>query len=1382
MPGKTFSFACHVAQGLPIRLFAILAVALLAVLALPPITARSAPLTFTVNQTGDSLDADTGDSKCDVDLVTVSDQCTLRAAIEQANANVSETDTIDFNIPSATDPGCDSGSGVCAIQPTASLPFIADPVVVNGETQPGFAGLPLIDLNGTLTGAGVDGLHITAGGSTVRGLLIRRFTGDGIELAVGGGNTIRGNFIGTDETGTVTDPIPGPTGDEYGNLNSGVFVNGSPDNTVGGTAAGARNVISGNGRTTNSNGDGVEISGAGATGNQVVGNYIGVDVGGTLNRGNRGSGVLISGVANNTIGGTAAGSLNVISGNNGNGVGITGAGATGNVVLGNYIGTDAAGTIGRGNFSPGVVINGAPGNTIGGTTSAARNVISGNNSDGIYITGSGATGNVVQGNFVGTNAAGTTDLGNAFDGVNISGAPGNTIGGTTSAARNVISGNNSDGIYITGSGGTGNLVQGNFIGTDVNGTAAIGNGQGTAGTGVHITNASNNTVGGTAAGARNILSGNRVRGVEISGSSGTGNLVQGNFIGTDVNGTAALGNATAVGGSGVYINGVDNNTIGGTTAAERNVISGNGNPFLSPGVEIVGSGGTGNLVQGNYIGVDVTGGLALGNYGEGVVITSSPGNTIGGTSAGARNVISANGLVGIEISGAAATANLVQGNHIGTDAGGSTDMGNANSGVFIGDAPSNTIGGSVAGARNVISANDAMGVEIVNAGATGNLVQGNYIGTDAGGTLDRGNALYGVYINGAPGNTIGGTTAAERNVISGNNTGVFISAANGNFVRGNFIGTEATGVSALGNTFDGVRIGGQASSSQVGGTASGSGNTIAFNGGDGVRVDTGTGNVILGNSVHSNTELGTDLANDGADTNDVGDADTGANNKQNYPVLTSALSGSIRVQGTLNSTAGTTFRLEFFSNPACDTTGRGEGKTFLGNTSVTTDGSGNASFDAVFYVTVAVGDWVTGTATDPANNTSEFSACQQIVAGPPIPTPTPGPTPTPTPPPSPDPSYFHPLAPVRLLDTRNGTGTGGSTAKLGAGQELALQVTGTGVVPAGATAVVLNVTVTEPTASSFLTVYPFEVSRPVASNLNFVANDTRPNAVTARLGPSGTLKIYNLAGATHVIADVAGWYDTVPAGGSLYNALAPTRILDTRNGTGGVSGPLAGGEANTLTFKVSGRGGVPSTGATAVVLNTTVTQPTASSFLTLYPADAPARPTASNLNFVAGQTVPNLVTVKLSATGYIKIYNHLGSTHVILDVAGWYGATGQFFRAVTPARALDTRNGTGGTFGKLGAMSTLSLSVLTVGGLPGSPSSISAVVVNATVTEPSASSFLTLFPSNTSRPNASNLNFVAGQTVPNMAITKVGLDGQIKIYNHQGSTHVIVDVAGWFGP
>ncbi len=383
------------------------------------------------------------------------------------------------------------------------------------------------------------------------------------------------------------------------------------------------------------------------------------------------------------------------------------------------------------------------------------------------------------------------------------------------------------------------------------------------------------------------------------------------------------------------------------------------------------------------------------------------------------------------------------------------------------------------------------------------------------------------------------------------------------------------------------------------------------------------------------------------------------------------------------------------------------------------------------------------------------------------------------------PSYFHPLAPFRLVDSRIGLGMpGGTPATLGPGQELTIKPAGeSGIPPGGVNAVFLNVTVTGPTAGGYLTVYPAGVARPLASNLNFTAGVTRPNAVTVRLSPDGKAKIYNSAGSTHVIVDVAGWYDANSSGpvgseGSLFNATSPTRVMDTRINQG-LSGAFGAGQTRTFAFPTSA---VPAA-ATAVVLNATVTQATTVSYLTLYPADASSVPVVSNLNYGAGQTVPNLVTVKVRPSdNAIKIYNNAGSAHVILDVAGWYGPTGQFFRAVTPARGLDTRYGTGGRTGKLGQTGSMSLKMPTVGGLPHSAAAIGAVVVNATVTGPTAGSYLTLYPADQGVPTASNLNFVAGQTVPNLAVVKTSPDGKIGIYNRWGSTHVVADVAGWFGP
>jgi hypothetical protein len=474
-----------------------------------------------------------------------------------------------------------------------------------------------------------------------------------------------------------------------------------------------------------------------------------------------------------------------------------------------------------------------------------------------------------------------------------------------------------------------------------------------------------------------------------------GSHVEGCFIGTDAGGTQDVGNAI-----GVYV-GAPNSTIGGTSPAQRNLISGNN----SAGIYLFT--GNGQLVQGNYIGTDKNGTAAIGGgdgFG-GVSVAGNAGVTIGGASAGARNLISGNGSTGILISSTAPS--MVQGNFIGTNATGVAALGNGgNGGIHIANSDGNIIGGS--GAGNVVSGNAPYGILIVS--GSSNTVQGNFIGTNAAGTAAIGNGA-GVWIEGGShDNLVGGTTAAARNVISGNaGAGVGINVYADNFnnrVQGNFIGTQVNGTSALGNSSVGIGVT-SGVNQNIGGTAAGTGNIIAFNGSGvivfgGIDVQT-TGIAILGNQIHDNVKLGIDLfpgsfGNFGGEVtpNDAGDGDTGPNNLQNYPVLTSVSSsaGTTSIAGTFNSVASTTYRLEFFANNPADPSGFGEGQTFIGTTNVTTDASGNASFN-VNVPQIAAGQRVTSTATDPDGNTSEFSAV--FPAANPSPTPTPSATPTPTP-------------------------------------------------------------------------------------------------------------------------------------------------------------------------------------------------------------------------------------------------------------------------------------------------------------------------------------------------------------------------------------------------
>jgi Calx-beta domain/Carboxypeptidase regulatory-like domain/Beta-propeller repeat len=608
----------------------------------------------------------------------------LRDAIINANATPG-TDTITFNIP---------GPGVKTINLVISLPDITDRVVIDGTTQPGYAGTPLIELNGSAAGGNANGLVIKAGGSTVRGLAI-------------------GNF-----------------GANFGS----------------------------------------------------------------------GNGIVLNACDNN-------------------------------VIQANYIGIAPDGTTARLN-SRGIQLTSSSNNVIGGTTSATRNVISGN-STGIEISGSS---NVIQGNFIGTNATGTA------------------------AVRN----NNAIGIFSS--------------------------------------EFTNNLIGGTAAGAGNLISGN---GSAIV-TNGNGTTIQGNLIGTDVTGTIKLPNTLGIEAVGL------NMLIGGVTPGARNIISGNQG-------QAIGIRGTGSKVQGNYIGTDITGTLALGNGASGVVATDNV--LIGGTEPGARNIISANSNSGNVVLGFNSFSptflpTTVQGNYIGTDVTGTRALGGSAAGISI-LSNNHIIGGLVEGARNVISGN-AIGIQIGGSfsGTVGNIIQGNYIGLNAAGTGPLPNSQQGIAITDAVGNKIGGTQ-------------------------------------------------------------SGAANKIAFNGGPGLTISsTGTGNSIRGNSIFSNNGLGIDLGINGVTANDSNDSDTGPNQLQNFPVITSvtSTSNSTTIQGSLKSIPNTTFQIDFYSNATVDPSGNGEGAQFFGTTSVNTNGNGDANINVTFPIGLAAGRVITATATDPNGNTSEFSA------------------------------------------------------------------------------------------------------------------------------------------------------------------------------------------------------------------------------------------------------------------------------------------------------------------------------------------------------------------------------------------------------------------------
>jgi len=406
----------------------------------------------------------------------------------------------------------------------------------------------------------------------------------------------------------------------------------------------------------------------------------------------------------------------------------------------------------------------------------------------------------------------------------------------------------------------------------------------------------------------------------------------------------------------------------------------------SDGIELTQS-ATNCTIEGNFIGTDPTGTNGLGNL-RGIANFSCDNNLIGGTTPAARNIISANSGIGVLVLGG--SGNIIQGNFIGTDVTGANALGNGTDGINV-QGPGNLVGGTTAAARNIISGNVDDGVAIVGGGASGNTVQGNFIGTDVTGTQPLGNLEDGVLLATNGNNTVGGTATGARNIISGNNRyGVILETPETNsVVQGNFIGTDITGTLALGNGSDGVVID-VVSNASIGGTAAGASNIIAHNGGVGLDVlgNSSINNAILGNSIFDQGGLGIDLGGDGVTANDHCDTDTGANDLQNYPVITSASfsGGMVTISGTLDSTPNTTFHLEFFSNAVCDPSGFGQGQTFLGSTTVMTDGSCSASFGPLMFAVPNGQHFVTATATDPNGNTSEFSA--RFPGGPCAPTPT----------------------------------------------------------------------------------------------------------------------------------------------------------------------------------------------------------------------------------------------------------------------------------------------------------------------------------------------------------------------------------------------------------
>ena len=366
---------------------------------------------------------------------------------------------------------------------------------------------------------------------------------------------------------------------------------------------------------------------------------------------------------------------------------------------------------------------------------------------------------------------------------------------------------------------------------------------------------------------------------------------------------------------------------------------------------------------------------------------------------------------------------------------------------------------------------------------------------------------------------------------------------------------------------------------------------------------------------------------------------------------------------------------------------------------------------------------------------------------------------------------FVPVAPTRLLDTRDGTGLNGLGCRLGDRGVVDLQVLGRGGVPtSGVTAVALNVTGTSTSTPTWVAAYPTGAAFGGTSSVNLMPGVDRAGSVIVPVGSNGRVRLENHKYSNDLVVDVTGYFTSATSGAG-YAPVAPARLLDTRE----EQAPLVAGSERVLS--VTGRGGVPGEGVRAVAVNITVTEATAAGHLTAWAAGTP-RPLASVVNVSAGDTVPNRAVLPVSETGQVALQFSSGAAHVLVDVVGWFGAGGtERYGTVSPARILDTRSGLG-VSGRVGERQTATLQVAGRGGVP--TSGVRAVVMTLTATEPLGPTVVTAWGTGP-RPDTSDLNPAPGRDDANLLIVPVGPGGTIQLYNNVGSVHLVGDVLGWYG-
>lgn len=629
-------------------------------------------------------------------------------------------------------------------------------------------------------------------------------------------------------------------------------------------------------------------------------------------------------------------------------------------ITGNKIGTDVAGIFPLPNPT-GIILDNSPDCSIGGTNYSERNIISGNTDGGVLINGSGSMGNNIIGNFIGTNINGTDTIPNG-NGVMLISAMNNTVGGLTVSKRNIISGNTASGVLLNGTGTNNNTIIGNYIGTDSTGANPLSNHYGV----IIKADADKNIVGGSTASARNVISANWEIGVYIEASDS--NIVSGNYIGTDYTGTAtfSIGGDSLIQANGVEINTISKyNLIGGNTPGERNIISGNrvyGAIYYGQVSQ--------NNIAGNYIGTDVTGTYAIPNATGICVDDASNNNRM------ENNLLSGNISYGLFIVTTGSNYNIFRGNLVGTNSTGTDTIPNDVGLLIAGGAKYNIIGGYNSSDRNIFSGNRYGGVEVTDNGTDYNKIIGNLIGTGSSGNVALANQL-GIGVS-----SLSTGTMIENNVISGNKTFGLVLTDNtdSNTVAGNMIGLGIDGITDLGNGASGIALTNGAKNNIIGSVSNG--NTIAYNDSAGIVIvdNTTLNNKITANSIFNNDFLGIDIFPGGVNPNDAGDTDNGPNNRMNFPVIATtgydSGSGLTFITGTLDAQNPQSSTIEIFKSEPDLFFNHGEGKTYLGST--IPDVSGNWS---IIVSGLINGDGVTTTATGQNGNTSEFSLNTTTIVG-----------------------------------------------------------------------------------------------------------------------------------------------------------------------------------------------------------------------------------------------------------------------------------------------------------------------------------------------------------------------------------------------------------------